>query len=232
MQEENKVDIFSNPVALAVIAGAFIVAVSVIASSFILKGGSIGSGSAGDLAKGDKVKIVDRKDAPTVGNKNAKLTIYEFGDFQCPFCKKFFSESYSQLKAKYIDTGKAKLVYIHFPLNQIHPNAQISSEASECASRQGKFENYYSILYAKGEGDGTGLDSASLKRYASDIGLDTVLFNKCLDGREAKDVVEKDLAVGNSLGINGTPSFVIDGEIIVGAQPFSALAEKIDAALD
>lgn len=84
---------------------------------------------------------------PVLGKKDAKVTIVEFSDFQCPFCKQFFSETLPQLKKEYIDTGKVKLFYRQFPLTSIHPNAQIAAEAAECANEQGKFWEYHDILF-------------------------------------------------------------------------------------
>lgn len=84
---------------------------------------------------------------PVLGKQSAKVTIVEFSDFQCPFCKQFFTNTFDQLKKSYIDTGKAKLYFRQYPLTSIHPNAQIAAEASECANAQGKFWQYHDILF-------------------------------------------------------------------------------------
>lgn len=84
---------------------------------------------------------------PQLGQQNAKVTIVEFSDFQCPFCKAFFDDTLSQLKKDYIDTGKAKMAYRHFPLSSIHKNAQKAGEASECANEQGKFWQYHDLIF-------------------------------------------------------------------------------------
>jgi len=84
---------------------------------------------------------------PILGNQNAPVTIIEFSDFQCPFCQSFFQNTYSQLKKDYIDSGKVKLVYRTFPLTTIHPNAQGSAEAAECANDQGKFWDMHNIFF-------------------------------------------------------------------------------------
>lgn len=84
---------------------------------------------------------------PLLGKKSAKVTIVEFSDFQCPFCKQFFTDTLSQLTKEYIDTGKVKLYYRQFPLTSIHPNAQIAAEAAECANEQGKFWEFHDILF-------------------------------------------------------------------------------------
>lgn len=90
---------------------------------------------------------VDAGHLPALGGKNAKVTVVEFSDFQCPFCKAFFDDTLSQLKKDYIDTGKVKMAYRHFPISSIHKNAQKAGEASECANEQGKFWQYHDILF-------------------------------------------------------------------------------------
>lgn len=186
---------------------------------------------------GAPVTVTDRSDAPVLGNKNAKVTMYEFSDFQCPFCQKFFNETYGQLKTKYLDTGKVKLVFRHYPLS-FHQNAQKAAEAGECASRQGKFSQYHDLLFKNGKGDGTGLAIDDLKKYANDLGLNSGnfgfgknKFNTCLDNGEAAEVVKKDMADAGAIGISGTPSFVINGTKIVGAQPFANFEAAIETAL-
>ena len=117
------------------------------------------------------VTVADRAKQPTLGSTSAKVTIVEFGDFQCPFCKNFFQNTFSQIKTKYIDTGKVKYVFRHFPLTQIHVNAQIASVAAECANQQGQFWAYHDVLYTQGQADGSNLDKASLEKYADQLGL-------------------------------------------------------------
>lgn len=167
-----------------------------------------------------------------------KATIVEFSDFQCPFCQQFFNETLPQIKSNYIDTGKAKLVYRYFPL-PIHSNAQKAAEAAECANQQGKFWQYHDLLFKNAQSDGTGLDAASLKKYADSLGLNRGMlgffgknkFNTCLDNGQAAEAVNQDVKDGEAAGVSGTPSFVIDGKLIVGALPFAAFQQAIDDAL-
>lgn len=186
---------------------------------------------------GQPVKVTDRSDAPVIGNKNAKVTLYEFSDFQCPFCKRFFDETYGQIKTKYIDTGKVKMVFRHYPLS-FHQNAQKAAEAGECANRQGKFKEYHDVLFKNSQGDGTGLAIADLKKYADSLGLNSGTlgfgknkFNTCLDNSETAEVVKKDMADAAAIGVSGTPSFVLNGTKIVGAQPYASFEQAIEAAL-
>ncbi len=167
---------------------------------------------------------------PSMGKDNAPVTIIEFSDFQCPFCKRFNDQTMGQLKTNYIDTGKARIVFRHYPL-PFHQNAPKAHEASMCADDQDKFWEFHDILFAKGAGDGTGLAVADLKQYAADLKLDTTKFNSCLDSGKYTKYVADDMAAGSAAGVSGTPSFVINGQLVVGAQPYSVFAAAIDAAL-
>jgi protein-disulfide isomerase len=174
---------------------------------------------------------VSADDDPMLGDKDAPVTIIEFSDFQCPFCKRWHDQTFAQIKANYIDTGKANLVYRDYPLS-FHQNAQQSAEAAECADEQGKFWEYHEVLFAKGAGDGTGLNVADLKQYAADLKLDTKKFDSCLDSHKYATEVAKDTSDGSAAGVSGTPSFFINGQQLVGAQPYSAFQQAIDAALN
>jgi protein-disulfide isomerase len=95
------------------------------------------------------VEVAARAGVPVIGSQDAPVTIVEFSDFECPFCGRFFKETYPRLKARYIDTGKVKIVFRHFPLVSIHPSASNAAIAAECASRQGKFAEYHDTLFEK-----------------------------------------------------------------------------------
>ena len=184
------------------------------------------------------VKVADRANEPTLGNTNAKVTVVEFGDFQCPFCKEFYQQTFGQIKSNYIDTGKIKYIFRHYPLTQLHVNAQIAAEAAECANQQGKFWDYHNLLYTDGQSDGTGLDKASLEKYADSLGLNNGTFgfgknkfDQCLESNATLKIVQADQAEGTKDGVTGTPSFFINGVLLVGAEPYSQFQQAIDAAL-
>ena len=177
---------------------------------------------------GANVKITKRGDAPSEGS--GKVEIVTFSDFQCPYCKQFFTDAYKQIKSTYIDTGKATLTFRHYPL-PFHQNAEKAAEAAECANRQGKFWQYHDMLFNKANGDGTGLEASNLKKYASDLGLNTNKFNSCLDNSETADIVKKDIAEGVKDGVTGTPTIFINGKMIVGALPFASFEQEIEVAL-
>ncbi|NCO11623.1 DsbA family protein [Candidatus Pacearchaeota archaeon] len=182
-------------------------------------------------------------DDPVLGNKNAPVEIIEFSDYQCPFCRKFWTETLPLIKSEYIDTGKVKFVYRDFPLDSIHPAATPAAEAANCVREQGGDEAYYEMhdkIFQEGNildgGDpitgpvrGTAQFGATeLKQWAQDIGYD---IGSCLDSGKYKSEVQKDLADAQAAGGQGTPYFVINGKPLSGAQPFAAFKQVIDAEL-
>jgi protein-disulfide isomerase len=160
------------------------------------------------------------------GDPNAPVTIIEFSDYECPFCGKYFEQTYPQIKEEYVDTGKVRLVFRDFPLG-FHDYAQKAGEAAECAGEQGKYWEMHDKLFENQDS----LDVSSLKQYAQDIGLDTASFNSCLDSGMMEDEVKSDMDEGQDYGVTGTPAFFINGIPLTGAQPFSAFKEIIDAEL-
>lgn len=179
--------------------------------------------------KTSEIKIIERRDAPQAGN--GKVVIYEFSDFQCPYCQQFWATTYKQLKSEYIDTNKVTFVYRQLPIASIHPFAQKAAEASECANDQGKFFEYHDELFANGKSNGAGLDILSLKSYAANLGLNTNEFNLCLDGGKKADAVASDLEAAQGAGITGTPTFIINGKKYVGALPYAQFKQIIDSEL-
>ena len=176
---------------------------------------------------------VSADDNPFLGNPNAKVTVIEFSDFQCPFCRKFYTDTLPQIKKDYIDTSKIKFVYRDFPLS-FHPGAVPAAEGAECARDQDKFwEMHDAIFDEQGKlGSGTVQFTADdVKKWAANIGLNTSKFNQCLDSGKYKQEVEKDLADGSAAGVNGTPATFINGRLVSGAQPFTAFKVVIDEEL-
>lgn len=186
-----------------------------------------------DTTKPAKVLDVSVDDDPTLGNSKAKVTIVEFSDFQCPFCRRFWKETFPVLKNDYIDSGKVKFVYRDFPL-QFHPGAEPAAQASECADDQGKFWEMHDKIFEEQEKQGSGtiqFGVTDLKKWARELGLNTAVFNQCLDSGKYKAEVAKDLADGQSYGVSGTPSFFINGKMLVGALPYENFKAEIEAAL-
>ncbi len=161
------------------------------------------------------------------GDANAPVTIVEFSDFQCPFCGKYFSETFGQIKSQYIDTGKVKYIFRDFPLS-FHQNAKNAAMAAECVKAEGGdkvYFEYHDTLYK----NQNSLDADNLKKFAKDLGVD---ISKCLDDQKYASEVDADMADGQKYGVKGTPAFFIDGNLLSGAQPFSAFQTAIDAELN
>ena len=162
--------------------------------------------------------------APVRGATDAPVTIVEFSDFECPFCKQTHP-TLKQLLERY--PGKVRLAYRDFPLDSIHPQARRAAEAARCASDQGKFWEYHDVLFTQSPQ----LALEDLRRYAGQVGLDITKFDGCLAAGVHKTTVQRDLDEGNRLGITGTPAFFINGRTLTGAQPLEAFARLIDQEL-
>ena len=157
------------------------------------------------------------------GGSKAPVTIIEFSDYQCPFCGR--AEGTVDEVMKHYG-NKVRLVYRDFPL-PMHPQARPASEAANCANAQGKFWEYHAKLFAN-QG---ALGEDKLKEYAKDVGLDAAKFEQCLATKPFKAAIDKDVADGEKVGVNGTPAFFINGRMLSGAQPFDKFKEVIDEEL-
>ncbi|MDC0241768.1 DsbA family protein [Candidatus Nitrosopelagicus sp.] len=163
------------------------------------------------------------KGSTMMGDPNAKVTVVEFGDYQCTFCYKFHDETMKKINEKYIKTENVNFVYKDFPLNG--EQSILASEASYCAQKQGKFWEYHNTLYNKWGGENTGwITENVLLGFARDVRLNLDEFSQCLANSEFRQKVLNNEQFGKDIGINATPSFLIfnDDEVyrIIGAQPF------------
>ena len=204
--------------------------------SYITKDGRFFFPQAYELKPSDSVNNSGGKTGETVsfditsenhirGNVSAPITLVEFSDFECPYCEKH-TPTLDKIILDYKD--KVRLVYKHYPLTNIHPNAQKAAEASECASEQGKFWEYHDILFKNQK---SGLSVDKFKTWAAQLGLNVSQFNSCLDSSKYKSKVDADLAEGSSKGVSGTPGTFINGELVEGAVPYETFKQKIDALL-
>jgi protein-disulfide isomerase len=171
---------------------------------------------------------------PSQGNKDAKVTVVEFSDFQCPFCKQYIDQTAAQIKSTYIDTGKIQFFYRQFPLTTIHPNALKSANAAECAQEQNRFWDYHDILF-KNQDTWSPMSaddaSAAFVDYANQLGMNGDQFKSCLDSNKYDKNVKDDMAAGTKVQVDGTPAFFINGNRLTGAQPFSEFQTLIDQEL-
>ncbi len=159
------------------------------------------------------------------GNKNAKITIVEFSDIQCPYCSRFH-ESMKQVMAAY--PNDVKWVFKHFPLESMHPYAKKAALATECAGDQDKFWELTDKYY---ENQGS-MSDEYIQQAAVEIGLDMKKFTDCFTTNKYSKKVEADLSYGKTLGVRGTPGSFINGVSVPGAVPFSDLEASIQAELN
>lgn len=159
---------------------------------------------------------------PERGPKNAPVTMIEFSDYECPFCKRA-EQSVQQVLTAYGD--KIRFVYRDFPLD-IHANARPASEAARCAQAQGKFWEFHAKLLASPE-----LSPEKLKTLADEVGLDRTKFDACVTTHQFKAEIDKDVADAGDVGVTGTPAFFINGRMLSGAEPFERFKEIIDEEL-
>jgi protein-disulfide isomerase len=161
---------------------------------------------------------------PSIGSEAAPVTIVEFSDYQCPYCQAWYQQTYDQLMANY--PGKILFVYRDLPLPG-HPESLPSAEAANCAGEQGAYWKFHDALFS-GQYE---LGRSAYEQYAAALGLDTAAFTACLDDHRYQAEVKADAADAEKLGLNGTPSFVINGRILIGAQPFENFKAIIDEEL-
>jgi protein-disulfide isomerase len=197
---------------------------------------------AGPLSDDDWKSIQENNPAGIIGDKNAKVTMVEFTDYQCPFCSQFFNTSFAQLKKDYIDTGKVKIIVRDQPL-PFHPNARIGALAARCAADQGgllggnKTKNYEYMHEALFKNQDTWVNlakDAAITKFgelAQAGGMDANKMKDCVTTEKFGKEVDADSALGTKVGANGTPTFFIEKEILVGAQPTSSFTAALDKAL-
>jgi len=217
-------------VAAVLISGSIIYAVGVFNS-----GGRAGKTSA-DLKSAAADQALKQEISPrdvVLGDPKAPVTLIEYGDYQCPFCGKFFKDVEPPLRENYIKTGKVKMVFRNFQF--LGPESTNAAEAAECAKDQGKFWTYHDALYAAelkdGEENNGNLKKELFIALAKSAGLDINAFTSCYDSGKYAAQVQKDTEDGQALGVNSTPTTFINGEKTQGALPYSQFQTIIENAL-
>jgi protein-disulfide isomerase len=165
-----------------------------------------------------------------LGSKDAPLTMVQFTDYQCPFCQRFHTTTFPEIKKNYIDTGKLRFYSRDLPLD-FHPNAAKASEAARCAGEQKKFWPMHEILGA----NAARLDIESLTGFAKQLNLDADAFRKCIESGKHAAAVQNDAAEAARIGANGTPTFLVGrstadgviGELVEGALPYPMFDQKL-----
>jgi protein-disulfide isomerase len=170
-----------------------------------------------------KIYDIEVGNSPIRGAKDAKVTIVEWADFQCPFCVRV-NPTLEQIAKEYGD--KVRFAFKHLPLS-MHAKARAAHQASEAAHRQGKFWEMHDRIFAAPKD----LSPETYLRYATEIGLDIEKYKSDLSSSSVRKVVDDDLAMARKLGVSGTPSFFINGRFLSGAQPYGSFARVIDDEL-
>lgn len=212
---------------LSIVAAAVMISSSILYLVYTMnkKAAVAPSGNAGTAniaaAVLDPVLKLDERDA-VLGDPKAPVAIIEYGDYQCPFCVRFFEQTEPALRDAYVKTGKAKMVFRNFQF--VGPESVTAGNAAECAKDQHRFWEYHDALYkteaADGQENNGNLTRDFLVKTAKELGLDVASFTSCLDGEKYTDFMEKEKESAKSIGVNGTPAIFINETRVDGAQPF------------
>jgi protein-disulfide isomerase len=179
----------------------------------------------------------DIEGAPANGQPNAPVTIVEISDYHCPFCRRHVQQTQPQLYTEYVKAGKVRHVFIHYPIDQLHPDAYKSHEAAMCAADQGKFWDVHTRLFERPY-----KTSDELTSLAQSVGIDANAFKSCLDSGKHAQAVKASVERIQQLGLSGTPMFFVGrtpaagkpftiAKLIEGAQPYSVFKTEIDSLL-
>jgi protein-disulfide isomerase len=168
-----------------------------------------------------------------IGAAGAPVTLIEFTDYQCPFCKRFYERTWPELKRKYVDTGKVRLVVRDMPLS-FHAQALPAAIAARCAGEQGRFAAVFDALFSAAE-----LSAESIRGILKSAGVAPDVYDRCAASPAVRQAISVDSSEAERLGINGTPGFVIaqksngklEGGLVVGAQPTAVFTSRLDALL-
>jgi thioredoxin family protein len=170
------------------------------------------------------------RDANRLGDKNAKVTLIEFADFQCPYCERWYQQVESQIIQQYVQTGKVTFVYKHVAF--LGQESDWAAQAAECAADQNKFWEYHDYLWKQQSGENQGaFTKDKLIGFAQQLELDMGKFTTCVQNDQTLARVQADTLEGQQASVSGTPTFFINGQRIVGSQPYSTFQTAIDKAL-
>ncbi len=215
--------------------GAILLAALIISGTLIFTRSQGGPGTAQiggtPQEQGKPADIKINSDDHVLGNKDAKVAIVVYADFRCPFCEKHYTQTEKQLIADYVDTGKARFIFRNFAF--LGQQSTWASEAAECAAEQSKYWDYYNWLFSNQapESDLNYYSKTNLTKYAGQVGLNTTQFASCLNSDKYAKRVADDSASGKAIGVTGTPTTFINGQKIVGAQPYENFKQAIDTLL-
>ena len=176
-------------------------------------------------AEPQRIEIPIEDNDPVLGPDDAPVTIIEFSDFECPYCQRYHQQVLSEIRANY--EGQVRFIFKDFPLTSVHPNALPAAAAALCAKEQDAFWDYHDLLFSMGEG----LSDEAYLAYAQQLELDTEAFSQCVAEERYNEEVLADLEFAANLGVRSTPTFLINGLPVIGAQPYEVFAQVIDQEL-
>lgn len=218
---------------------AIIVAGIIIAIAIIIVGGDFKTNSPKGTDQTKEIALAPiTKDDHILGSRDAEITIVEYSDTECPFCKRFHI-TLGRIIDEYKDDGSVAWVYRHFPLDSIHPKARTEALATECAGELGGNDGFWRYIDRLFEitPSNNGLDLSLLPEIAEDVGINKDSFNECLSSKKYEDHIQDDLQSGIDAGVRGTPgSFLVlkNGDVITlpgGAQPYEVVKNFIEEQL-
>ena len=209
-----------------------VIAATAAAFVVILACGKSSSASTTSATSGPDSVLLQRADHARIeGSASAPVWVIEVSDFQCPYCRQFHDDSYGALKRAYVDSGKVRLAYVNFPLS-MHRNAFAASEAAMCAAAQNKFWEMHDALFTTQKAwEGLSSPQTMFDSLAVAQGVDRSAFQKCVSGHLTKPMIEADIDRATKQGVESTPTFLIGGMMVTGAQPLANFRRAIDSAL-
>jgi protein-disulfide isomerase len=180
-----------------------------------------------EITREDVIAALEQDNGPSKGALQAPVVMVDFSDFQCTYCVKFAKETLPRIDEQYIRVGKVRLVFRHLAI--LGEASVTAALAAACAQDQGKFWEYHDTLFANRSP--LAFSTTRLKEYAANLGLERASFATCLDGKTHARRVESETLLGRALGANGTPAFLINGQLVMGAYPFEVFQKGLDSIL-
>ncbi len=203
-----------------------IVGIVIAATMALISVGSAADNGAG-VSRADLIAAMERGPGPVKGPSDAPVTMVEFSDFRCGYCRMFALQTLPKLDERYMRPGKVRFLYRHMALQG--EAAVMAARAAVCAHAQGRVWEYHDALF--GQKSPLGFTQSALTGYAASLRLDGQAFSACLDSDKTAETVKLETAIAQALGIRGTPAFLVNGQLAIGAYPFEAFQQALDPLL-
>lgn len=192
-----------------------------------------GAQSAAAVPDTAKDARIARADRGRIRGRSGTVWVVVISDYQCPFCKKWHEETEPLIERDYVRTGKVQIAYMNYPIASIHPNAMRAHEVAMCAAEQDRFWPLSDALFrTQSEWKNRRDVVAYFDSLTRTLALDRPRYERCMRSGEMRPLIEADIERSSRIGVGSTPSFLIGGRPVIGAQPYEAFKRAIDAALD